>query len=60
MVTGVSGRMRSRLKDIFRSFLGGKMDRTTNGLIHRVCCNLLIQARGQSGLQHMWEENLLA
>ena len=35
MVTGVSGRMRSRLKDIFRSFLGGKMDRTTNGLIHR-------------------------
>ena len=35
MVTGVSGRMRSRLKDIFRSFLGGKMDRTTNGLIQR-------------------------
>ena len=34
MVTAISGRMRYRSKGIFRSSLGGKMDRTTDGLIH--------------------------
>ena len=34
MVTGISGRMRYRSKGIFRSSLGGRMDSTTDGLIH--------------------------